>query len=407
MSPPRWKRLIKAVLGLILLAMLAGAAFVGALMLKHHRIVSAKPGKLQTQVHPPELGRRVNPFIGTGGYPWVCGNNFPGAMVPFGMVRLGPETTSLLLHKRALNTSGYYYGDEQILGFSHTRLNGTGATDGGHFLVMPTRDVADPHLLRDWPSATFSHSDELASPGYYAVRLPKPAVLVELTATPRVGVHRYTFTDGKAAHLLLDVMNTLGGRRATEGTVRLLPEAGEIEGSVKTFGTFAARYGGIRAHFVARFSQPFASCTSLQADTVTGDKAFSANHRARVCVSFAPTNGPQVITLKLAISYVSIDNARTNLQMEAAGKDFDQILSEAQRAWEDRLGLVRLEGGTEDRRGIFYTALFRVFQMPTIFNDANGDYIGFDRQVHRAPASNTSPTSPSGTPFAQHILFTR
>jgi predicted alpha-1,2-mannosidase len=384
LKTPKWKRMLKVTLSLVLIIALGGGAFVVALFFKYHRIVSAKPGMLHTQVEPGEIGRQVNPFIGTGGFPWVCGHNFPGAMVPFGMVRLGPETTSILLHKRALNTSGYYYGDNQILGFSHTRLNGTGATDGGHFLVMPTRDFVEPHLLRQWQSATFSHSEELASPGYYAVRLPKPGVLVELTATPRVGVHRYTFNDGRAAHLMLDVMNALGGRGASEGKVRILPEAGEVEGSVKTFGAFSGRYGGIKVYFVAKLSQPLASFTCLQDDIVAGDRAFSASNRARVYLGLIPTNGPQAVTLKLAISYVSIENARTNLQVEAGVKDFEQLVAEAQRAWEERLGSIRIEGGTEEQKEIFYTALFRVFQMPTVFNDANGDYLGFDRQVHKA-----------------------
>jgi predicted alpha-1,2-mannosidase len=376
--------MLKLALGLILIIALLGVAFVGMVVLRYHRIVSAKPGKVQTQVQPIEMGRRVNPFIGTGGYPWVCGNNFPGAMVPFGMVRLGPETASILLRKRALNTSGYYYGDDQMLGFSHTRLNGTGATDGGHFLVVPTLDAAESHLLRQGQSTTFSHREEWASPGYYAVRLPKLGVLAELTATPRVGVHRYTFSEGKTPHLILNVMNALGGRRSSEGIVRVLPESGEVEGSVKTFGTFSGRYGGIKVYFVARVSQPLAGFTTWQDDVVAANKAFAAKSRAGVYLSFAPTNGPQAITLKLAISYVSIENARTNLQVEASAKNFDQILTEAQRAWEERLSLVRVEGGNAEQKQIFYTALFRVFQMPTVFNDANGDYLGFDRQVHKA-----------------------
>jgi predicted alpha-1,2-mannosidase len=238
--------------------------------------------------------------------------------------------------------------------------------------------------LRQWQSATFSHSEELASPGYYAVRLPEPDVLVELTATPHVGVHRYTFNDGKAAHLMLDVMNALGGRRAGEGNVRILPEAAEVEGSVKTFGTFSGRYGGIKVYFVAKLSQPLANYTSLQDDVVAGDRAFSASSRARVYLGLVPRNGPLAVTLKLAVSYVSIENARFNLQMEAEAKEFDQVLAEAQRAWEERLSSIRIEGGTEEQKEIFYTALFRVFQMPTVFNDANGDYLGFDRQVHQA-----------------------
>jgi predicted alpha-1,2-mannosidase len=290
----------------------------------------------------------------------------------------------MLLHKRALNSSGYYYGDDQILGFSHTRLNGTGATDGGHFLVMPARGTGEPHRLRAWQSTTFSHSEELAFPGYYAVRLPKLGVLAELTSTPRVGVHRYTFSEGMAPHLVLDVMNALGGRRASEGTVRVLPEVGEVEGSVRTFGTFSGRYGGIKVYFVARLGQRCAGFVTLQDDVVAGDKAFTATNRARVDLSFAPTNGPQVVTLKLAISYVSIENARANLQAEAGAKDFDQVLAEVRRNWEERLSSIRIQGGTEAQEEIFYTALFRVFQMPTVFNDANGDYLGFDRQVHKA-----------------------
>ena len=203
---PAWQRRLKFALGLVSILVLAGVAFIGAWGFKYHRIVSAKPGKLAKQIPSGELGRRVNPFIGTGGYPWVCSHNFPGAMVPFGMVRLGPETVSLLLHKRALNTSGYYYGDDQILGFSHTRLNGTGATEGGHFLVVPAIKAADPQALRQGQSTTFSHSEEAASPGYYAVRLPKLGVLAELTASQRVGIHRYTFTreDGPPPHYQCD-----------------------------------------------------------------------------------------------------------------------------------------------------------------------------------------------------------
>lgn len=380
---PRWMRLVKFALYLVLVVALAGAAFVGALVLKHKRIVGAKPGQLQTKVQPGALGRWVNPFIGTGGFPWVCGHNFPGAMVPFGMVRLGPETASMLIRKRALNTSGYYYGDDQILGFSHTRLSGTGATDGGHFLVVPAVEPVQPKTYRKGQSTSFSHREELASPGYYAVNLPKIGTLVELTATPRVGFHRYTFSQDKTPHLLLDVMNALGGRKSREGKLQVLPEAKEVEGAVRTFGTFAGRYGGIKVYFVARFNRPFTSFGTWQNDTVFPNQTTAEGEGVGVDLGFAATNQPQVITLKLAISYVSIENARANLETEAGTKDFDEVLADAQQAWEDKLSLIKLQGGTEKQRTIFYTALYRVFQMPTIFNDANGAYLGFDRKVHQ------------------------
>ncbi len=380
----KWRRVLKIGLSLALVIVVSGVAFVGVLAFKYRRIVSARPGKLQTQVTPGAIGRWVNPFIGTGGIPWVCGDNFPGVMVPFGMVRLGPETTSILLHQRAVNTSGYYYGDEQILGFSHTRLNGTGATEGGHFLVTPALRAIGPQSRRRGQVTTFSHSEEAASPGYYAVRLPKLGVLVELTATPRVGIHRYTFSREQTPHLVLDVMNALGARRSSEGTLRVLPDASELEGAVRTFGTFSARYGGIKVYFAARVSPPWAGFRTWQDNAVSHNKTTAGNQPVGVDLSFSPSNQPQAITLKLAISYVSIENARTNLQREAGTKDFDEVLAEAQRAWEDKLSSIRIQGGTEEQKTIFYTALFRVFEMPTVFNDANGDYLGFDRQVHQA-----------------------
>ena len=371
------------ILGFAFVIALACGAFVGAVVFKYERIVGAKPGKLKTKVQPGELGRWINPFVGTGGFPWVCGHNFPGAMVPFGMVRLSPETTSLLLRKRALNSSGYFYGDDQVLGFSHTRLSGTGATDGGHFLVVPAIEPVNPKSLRQGQSTSLSHSEELASPGYYAVRLPQPGVLVELTATPRVGVHRYTFSKQNTPHLRLDVSNALGGRRSREGKVRILPEASEVEGTVRTFGTFAGRYGGIKVYFVARFSQPFASFATWRGEVVSRNQTAAEGDRVGADLSFESGYRPQVVTLAVAISYVSIENARANLQAEAGSKGFDGILAEAQHAWEEKLSLVRIQGGTERQRTMFYTALYRVFQMPTVFNDANGEYLGFDRQVHR------------------------
>lgn len=381
---PGWRRVLRLALGLILVVGLAVAGFVGALVFKHHRIVSAKPGQLHTAVQPGPLGRWVNPFIGTGGWPWVCGHNLPGAMVPFGMVRLGPETASMLIRARALNTSGYYYGDDQLLGFSHTRLNGTGATDGGHFLVVPATAAFQPGIYRQGQTTRFSHREEIASPGYYAVKLPQSGTLVELTATARVGIHRYTFRPGQTPHLLLDVMNALGGRKSREGWLQVRPEAKEVEGSVRTFGTFAGRYGGLKVYFVARFSEPFASFGTWQNDSVFHNQTRAEGEGVAVDLAFAATNQPPSVTLKLAISHVSLENARSNLAAEAGDKEFDAVLAEAQRAWEEKLALIKIQGGTDRQKTIFYTALYRAFQMPTVFNDANGQYLGFDRKVHLA-----------------------
>lgn len=387
-TPPRargWRRVARtAFVGGSALLTLA-ALGLGAVWLRYRAIVSALPDRGRDLAHFQERGRWVNPFIGTGGVPWVCGHNFPGAMTPLGMVRLGPETISMITHSRALNTSGYYYGDDQLLGFSHTRLNGTGATDGGHFLVTPAREPRSEKEATTPKKIPFSHRNESADPGSYRIDLPEPQVRVELTATPRVGLHRYTFEGPRPIRLRFDAANALGGKRATEASIRLLPGGRELEGSVKTFGTFAGRYGGLRVYFCARLQQPAAG-SETWVDGGRGSNVASAEGtRASLDLEFAPQSDgrPRVVELALAISHVSIANARGNLDAETARAGFDILRERARRAWETRLASVTVEGGEDRERTLFHTALYRAFQMPTLFNDVNGDYVGLDHQVHR------------------------
>ncbi len=379
-----WVRLLRKTLLVLSAGLVLCALLVASLLFKYHSIVGAKPGQLQTGVQPGPFGRFVDPFIGTGGFPWVCANNFPGAMVPFGMVRLGPETASLLVGKRALNTSGYYFGDERLLGFSHTRLNGTGAVDGGHFLVVPALENVDRKSLQDPGYETFSHSEELASPGYYAVRLLRSGTLAELTATPRVGVHRYTFKPGASPHLRIDVSHALGRGRSHDAHLTILPDSKEAEGSVHTYGSFSSRYGGIKVYFVARFDQPFATFATWCDGRISVSQAKADGDQAGADFAFASGTNGATVTLKLAISYVSIANARENLEAEAAGKNFNAIVKEAQTAWENKLSLVSIKGANAHQQRIFYTSLYRTFQMPTLFSDSNGQYLGFDRKIHTA-----------------------
>jgi predicted alpha-1,2-mannosidase len=333
-------------------------------------------------VQPGTLGKDVNPFIGTGGTSYLCGNNFPGATVPFGMVRLSPDTVSLL-GSRASNSSGYYYSDSQILGFSHTRLAGTGATDGGNFLVIPcTAETANSK--RRGLNGAHSHKHERAFPGYYGLAFPKLGITAELTATCRVGVHRYTFSEQQVPHILMHVTSVLGKGTSKEGEVRILPESHEIEGSVRTFGTFAKRYGGLKTYFVARFSRPFHDFATYSGDTETPGQAVASGDDISVNVGFKADETSRVVELKVAISYVSIANARANLEQEAGKADFDQVLTEAVANWEEKLGRIQISGGSDAQRTIFRTALYHSFQMPTTFQDVNGEYLGFDRQIHKA-----------------------
>jgi predicted alpha-1,2-mannosidase len=383
-----WRMVRRAFKVLSLLAGVTTLFFVASVVgvvVFYRSIVAVDPGSLDVNPEPGELGRSVNVFCGTGGIPWVCPYNSPAATTPFGMVRLGPDTASMLINQKGLNASGYYFGDNKIIGFSHTRLLGADALEGGHFRVFPSVQSSLAEALKKERASRFSHLEETAFPGYYAVRLPSLGVLAELTATPRVGVHRYTFTRDEPPHLLIDVTSVLGDHKTENGVVRILPEAQEIEGSVRTFGSFASRYGGLDVHFVARFSVPFTAYGTWTGGQLSqGVSQAAGGSDIGADVSFEKRDSPLVVEVRLALSYVSIANARANLETEAAGRGFDEAAGSAREAWEEKLSLIRLEGGSERQRRIFYTALYRAFQMPTVFNDVNDEYRGFDKSIHKA-----------------------
>ena len=241
------------------------------------------------------------------------------------MARLSPDTVSLL-GKRASNSSGYYYADPRILGFSHTRLGGTGARTEGVFWWFLVRGRPRNRSLERLDRA-YSHQQELAFPGYYRVTLPGLGITSELTATRRVGVHRYTFSASQAPHILIQVTSALGKGTSKSGEVRILPETREIEGAVRTFGTFSKRYGGLKVHFVARFDRSFHDFATRTGETESLGQTVATGDDLGVHVSFPPDDSSRVVELKLAISYVSIANARANLEQEAGKKTFDQVLA--------------------------------------------------------------------------------
>ena len=190
---------------------------------------------------PGEYGQWVDPFIGTGGLPWVSGMLFPGATTPFGLVRLSPDTTFPAgINLFTCGTAGYYYGHNYLWGFSHTRLSGTGATDMGHFRVTPALGNAQASKRLTNP-LVFTHEQEAATAGYFAVNLPGIDCLAELTATNHAGVHRYTFGSSKDAHLFIDATSFLSDGRATEGKVNINPEAMEVTGEGRVFTSFTGR----------------------------------------------------------------------------------------------------------------------------------------------------------------------
>jgi predicted alpha-1,2-mannosidase len=329
---------------------------------------------------PGELGRWVAPFIGTGGIPWASGMLFPGATAPFGMVRLSPDTTfpgGANLFK--CGTAGYYYGHNYLWGFSHTRLSGTGAVDLGHFRVTPATGSVNPDDRLKKP-IYFSHKQEVATAGYYAVNLPTINCLAELTATTHVGVHRYTFGSGKDAHILIDATSFLAGGHATEGRVNILPSAQEIEGEGRVLTDFASRYGGLKGYFVARFNKPFVSFSTWSNGVNVADRLEISGDDAGADINFGNIKN-QPVEIKIGISFVSLENARLNLDAEAGSLDFEGVRNAARQAWETWLSRINIETADPEIKTIFYTALYHAMIMPTDFTDVNRQYLGFKSQI--------------------------
>jgi len=202
-----------------------------------------------------------------------------------------------------------------------------------------------------------------------------------LTSTPRTGIHNYTFSGIGRPHLLLDICSVLGDKKVEGGSVSLNLEKGEVEGEVKTFGTFAGRSGGIKVYFLARFDQPFATAVIRDGQSELSGALKGSGKKLTVDCTFEAHE--RQIGVRLGISHVSIENARLNLETEAGTRNFKELVEMAKNSWEDKLSLVEPEFENDRQKIIFYTALYRSFQMPTLFQDVNGEYTGFDKNVHK------------------------
>lgn len=366
MSPSMCRRLRRSLRWLsvaVLLAVLVSLAALLGVYGYHGAIVSAAPGELAGAPQATGRSAQVDVFIATGGVPWMSGHNSVAACVPFGMVRLGPDTENWLGNQRCLNRSGYCYSDNRIIGFSHTRLVGADAKEGGVFRVFPTVASDLANALAPSRFAAFSHAHERAFPGYYGVQLDN-GIVAEMTATTRVGIHRYLFPEGESPVLLVDAGSALGDGRTENVSIHFAAESGEITGSARIFGSFSRRYGGLDVFFAAR---------------VSGEVK---QHRVQDQLLTLEFAAGEPVELQLALSYVSIANAKENLATETAGNSFADTVAAAEADWEEIFSRIDLEGGSETEQRIFYTALMRAFTMPTTFSDTNGQYVGFDKAIH-------------------------
>ena len=334
----------------------------------------------------------VNPFIGTGAIDGgLSGNCYPGPTLPFGMVQPSPDTREAPSWDCG---PGYDYNDYNIYGFSHTRLSGTGVSDLIDLLIMPTRDAAAGHI----PTSRFSHEAEEARPGYYRVELSSTDITAELTATTRCAIHRYTFhspqqpndqTTTPTVFIDLDHSSQKGDwdRRVVQSQLRIVSPT-VVEGYRLITGWAKLR----KVYFHIEFSAPIASHV-FQNEGRTEPNATVVNGRKLMAwLQFDDQTAKQPndqLLIKVSLSPVSIENARANMQAEAPSWDFDGYVSQADRQWNDLLSTITVEGGTDDEKQIFYTALYHTLIQPNTMSDANGDYMAPDYTVRRLPAGQT------------------
>ena len=313
----------------------------------------------------------VDTGIGTGGH----GHVFVGANVPFGFVQVGPTS----IPEEWDWTSGYHESDSTVIGFSHTHLSGTGIGDLFDVTVMPvTGEVRYARGTEDDPeSGLWSYADrsrEVSRPGYYRVPLTRYDITAEMSATQRVGIHRYTFPAADDAAVVIDLEN--GG--CWDEPVRTeMKAAGDntVEGCRWSSGWASDQ----RIYFVAEFSRPFDSFTLHGKDSMYGRASFSTSE------------GEQIL-VKVALSPVSVEGARANLKAELPGWDFDAVAMAADDAWNAELSRIRIETEDESVRKIFYTALYHTMIAPSLFCDVDGSYYGADHEVH-APDGTTRYTT--------------
>lgn len=337
--------------------------------------------------------RHVDPFIGTGAVEGgLSGNNYPGATAPFGMVQLSPDT-----HPAPdwYNASGYDYNDSTIYCFSHTRLSGTGASDFIDLAFFPTTGNAS--------SSRFSHDQESASPGYYSVRLLDEGILAELSATTRVGIHRYTYPSDTPRRLTIDLDHSSNkgswGRTIIQSQIRQTGPR-TIEGFRVITGWAKLR----KIYFTAEFSEDIAAMELSDGD-VKRDGATVINGRAlKAKLDFGKAGRP--VVAKVALSGVSLPNARLNMQAEAPHFDFDRYVSQADMEWDNTLGRIEAEG-PDDKLKTFYTALYHTMIQPNTFSDVNGQYMTPAYTVGQLPegATQYSTFSLWDTYRAAHPLY--
>ena len=314
----------------------------------------------------------VDPFIGTGEH----GHTYPGAVLPFGMVQLSPDTRK----ENWDGSSGYHYSDKTIRGFSHTHLSGTGESEFCDVMFMPTvgeirLQPGDAENSESGYRSKFSHNNEAASPGYYKVLIDDYNVTAELTAIERSGFHRYTFPESHNSNIIIDLWHR---GRVVKANIEAINDT-VISGLTLSTGWAKDQY----IYFYAKFSKSFKEFGVSVDDNAVKKMKKAAGKKVKAYVRFNTKKNEQIL-VKVGISAVSTAGAKKNLEAENSGWDFADIRNKAKKKWNSYLSKIAVEGGTEKEKRIFYTAMYHSALAPNLFMDVDGNYRGVDHKVHKA-----------------------
>lgn len=304
--------------------------------------------------------QHVNPFIGTGGH----GHTFPGATTPFGMVQLSPDTR---IDGSWDGCSGYHYSDEAIYGFSHTHLNGTGVSDFGDIMLMPT--MGEPSFDNKIYSSKFSHANEKASAGFYSVKLDKHNIDVRLTTSTRVGFHEYTFNENGQANIILDLNHR---DKLLEGRIRIIDN--------KTVEVLRRSEAWAQNQYVfarIEFNVPVKTLSSKTSKGHNNDLETNA-----IIFSKQVKKGEKIL-IKVSLSPTSYEGAKLNMS-EIKHWDFEKVKKETEQLWNNELSKIEVTSDDKDKLAIFYTALYHTMMQPNIAQDLDGKYRGRDDKIHTA-----------------------
>lgn len=372
--------------------------FRGALLLTGLFIASAS----FAQKKKLDLAKFVDPFIGTGGH----GHTYPGAVLPFGMVQLSPDTRL----EGWDGCSGYHYTDTVVYGFSHTHLSGTGIPDLCDVLFMPT--TGEPQFKNTDYRSGFKKKNENASPGYYHTLLDKYNIEVELTATQRAGLHKYDYNGAKEGNIIIDLKHR---DEVLDSWIEVINDH-EIRGFRRSKSWATDQH----VYFYAKFSKPFKSYGIALNDELQKGKSKIEGKNVKMYIRF---DDPGSVISKAGISSVSTEGALKNLDSEVSDFDFKKVVKAAKMAWNDELNKIQVEGGApsaasqnemasgyspygynrptartkkqqpqanyaKEKQVMFYTALYHCFSAPSLYSDVDGQYRGLDNKIHKAEGFN-------------------